>query len=793
MIHPLGAVLITALVCSSAAFASTAVEVTATDGQTGEGLGGVSVVAQPLDAAARANSTPPPITTNDDGRADLLLTPGTWRLRLRHSAYRMATRRVEVTEAGVRIRVPLDPAPYILPETTAFATREPDSPGSTSMAPSEVRRYPAPTPDPLRVLRVLPGVATGGDQSASAYSVRGGSYDENLVYIEGVEIEAPLLLRNGLAETLSAVNPDLVRESHFHAGVLPVRLGDRLSSALEVGYRRPDSLSGEAAASALRQSMALGGRAGPTNWLLGVRRADLSRLTRGLQTDGDFSPQYRDLQGVLNWEGEDASATLFALTGTSEFTLTPTTISLRYDCVDPRVLAAQGLPPIGGCKDFYGDGAGRQVLRYRVDIAGMRVQQRWRELDVVAEVSGQRRVEREASDLVLRLHWSPRPGWPHGDVADSLRIDETYSGDLEIKRWDGRLTLTPGGEEPAWEAGAGVRHTAVEAYRQGEETLAVPWVDLPVRSLVDSARRTPLDLYAYGRRARILGGFVHEIALRAARFGGPDEYLLLPRTRLRCEMADWRLSAAAGLAAQPPLYKEALDATSMPRSQKGADAALELVHQTDRLRWRATGYYRHLWDQISCSIDDVEVRYSGRNDSRARVIGADAMVRGQIGKTFGTLSYSWLKARENLDGDGSGWVPRATDQRHTLAAYLEDGMNLRVTWMRASRFHIRVLYGSGFPFTPMVPETDDAGRLVGLTPGRRHSVRDDPYFRFDVGMTQVFAMGGLEITVREEVANLFDQINAVGYRQLPAPDGTVALLPRGLGRRAYNGEVRVAF
>jgi len=231
----------------------------------------------------------------------------------------------------------------------------------------------------------------------------------------------------------------------------------------------------------------------------------------------------------------------------------------------------------------------------------------------------------------------------------------------------------------------------------------------------------------------------------------------------------------------------------MPRSQKGADAVLEVTHQTDRLRWRATGFYRYLWDQVSYSIDDVEMRYSGRNDSQARVVGADVMARGQIGAAVGTLSYSWLKAREDLEGDGMGWVPRATDQHHTVAAYLEDRMDLRVTWMRASRFHIRLLYGSGFPFTPQVPERDAAGYVVGLSSGPRHSVRAGPYYRIDIGMTQVFRVGGLEITVREEVANLFDELNAVGYRQFPAPDGKVALLSRGLGRRVYNGEVRLAF
>ncbi len=138
-------------------------------------------------------------------------------------------------------------------------------------------------------------------------------------------------------------------------------------------------------------------------------------------------------------------------------------------------------------------------------------------------------------------------------------------------------------------------------------------------------------------------------------------------------------------------------------------------------------------------------------------------------------------------------LPAASDQRHTATVYLEDQMNLRVGWMQASRSHIRLLYGSGFPYTPLVPVVNADGDILRLAEGERHTLRDDHYIRFDVGLTQVFQMAGVEIEIREEVANLFDEFNAVGYRQLPAPDGTMALLPRGLGRRVFNGEVSILF
>ena len=78
-------------------------------------------------------------------------------------------------------------------------------------------------------------------------------------------------------------------------------------------------------------------------------------------------------------------------------------------------------------------------------------------------------------------------------------------------------------------------------------------------------------------------------------------------------------------------------------------------------------------------------------------------------------------------------------------------------------------------------------------PGDRHAQRDDAYIRFDIGMTQAFRVGSMDLEVREEIANLFDEFNAVGFRQLPAPDGSMALLPRGLGPRVYNVEASVRF
>jgi hypothetical protein len=180
------------------------------------------------------------------------------------------------------------------------------------------------------------------------------------------------------------------------------------------------------------------------------------------------------------------------------------------------------------------------------------------------------------------------------------------------------------------------------------------------------------------------------------------------------------------------------------------------------------------------------VVYSGKNDAKGYAYGLNSNLRGQLSQLVGLLSYSYLVTREDLEGDGQGYLPRPTDQRHTISAYLEDQVEqLRWEKLRASRFHLRLLYGSGYPYTPKVA---DATQDEGLVPidGMRNSRRNRYYFRFDLGLTQTINLGGWEVQVQEEVANLFDQYNVVGHTYLPTPTGRLIELRNALGRRVYS-------
>ena len=409
--------------------------------------------------------------------------------------------------------------------------------------------------------------------------------------------------------------------------------------------------------------------------------------------------------------------------------------------------------------------------------------------------------EREDTDLGYTLSWLPRTGRPEEPAFGYARVEERYAGDLRQVRSEVSLQVSSAAwtaaDSAGWLAGAGLRHTTGHASSAAREVLRRGSEEDIRRSEQAAVRVADTDVLGYGeRRWAWRPGLVLAAALRGARFGHTSETLVMPRLSATWTPSPvWRGDVALGAQAQPPLFREELGraragAAEPLRSQKALVATAGVQRQSAGGYWRAEAYGRLLRDAVSYTADELQLRYSGANDTHAYAYGAHLQVRGQILRAVGTMAYSYLVTREDVEGDGLGYQPRPTDQRHTLSAFLEDRMEVRFGWLRASRFHLRLLYGSGFLFTPMVRPEGAGAEGLALVPGDPNSRRGHPYFRFDTGLTQAFEVRGVSLEVREEVANLFDQYNVVGYSYLPAPDGTVGELRRSLGRRHYTLEVR---
>jgi hypothetical protein len=333
-----------------------------------------------------------------------------------------------------------------------------------------------------------------------------------------------------------------------------------------------------------------------------------------------------------------------------------------------------------------------------------------------------------------------------------------------------------------------VKGTDLQGWVKGLAEVAYAGGRYPLDAMQAQTDRRLFDRYVYGQGRWRIGRANLGEGLRLSYFGATGEYVVLPRLSFEGLLRPgWTLGLGAGRYAQPPLYGEFLGkgGPSRLKAQRADQASLGLDGRLSPvLTWKTEVYCRWLRDLISYSADEVRVVYSGRNDAKGYAYGLNTLWRGQISKLVGLISYSYLVTREDLEGDGRGYLPRPTDQRHTASAYLEDQVEaLRWKWLRTSGFHLRLLYGSGFPYTPKVADTSQD---LALVDGLRNSRRDHSYFRFDLGLAQTVHLRTWELQVQEDVHNVFDQYNVVGHTYLPTPAGTPVELRHTLGRRVYN-------
>ncbi len=278
--------------------------------------------------------------------------------------------------------------------------------------------------------------------------------------------------------------------------------------------------------------------------------------------------------------------------------------------------------------------------------------------------------------------------------------------------------------------------------------------------------------------------------LRFTEFDFNKEMLLMPRLNLLFHLAEnTDLFLATGLYTQPPLYKE-FRSTGKERSadlkaQKSDQFTMGLERRwAENMSLRIEAYYKRLHDLISYDLWDVRLIYSGRNNAIGYVYGFDAHLRGDfVPDCLAWLSYSYMVARENLEDDAEGLVPRPSDQRHVFAATLQDKM----VRFSGSRIHIRILFASGHHYTYQTVRISENGEKVILF-SKRNAWTTPLYRRFDIGFTQNFKLDNFNITIREEILNLFDMYNVLGYSWI---DG--AKVEHALSGRTYNIGIQAEF
>ena len=689
--------------------------------------------------------------------------------------------------------------------------------GVQRITPEQIRRMPSPFKG-FQALLVLPGVSSNNELS-NQYSVRGGGFNENLIFLNGFEIHMPFRPRQGEQEGLGLFNPELARRITLYTGGFPSRYGGKISSALDIEYAAPKDFTTSATLSLLDGTATAAATNGPFSWQIGLRKARARRFFSTQELKGNYQPDYEDIQARFTYMlTSQQELELVGLYANHEFRLDPRGRRTFYGTV-----SADGGPSDIRSVWLSYSGRSEEVDGYQTTLAGLRlrsrVSPRWTLQHDASLYSTREKefflLEGDAIlyDIVTNSN-ADRVEVPRGIARQEDRADNT----ITVTTLAGRGLYNWTSTRHALEAGWHFKRLTFEDKLMEESIILGTGLDMePVRVVVDSLEgAAKLNASQFSLSVEDSYSINDKILLSAGMRGDwydfNREWRVSPRLNLRYEASkQLTLTASVGVYYQQPTYRELRGAPrpDVPisqslnrtlRSQRSTQfvAGAELFVPGRRLYLRSEAYYKQLKNLISYSLENVRINYSGFNDANGHVYGLDLQARGEFVPGMESwINYSFMVARERFLPQyttrlNAGLLPRPTDQRHTVALFVQDYVPTDTTW----KLHMRILFGSGLPYTPPIPGKR-VGSIVVQVPGSRHSAKYPEFRRVDFGTTKIITLSNrskpLQLEITAEVLNVFNIINTVTYSWLPDATGIWQRIPTRLTPRTINLRLRTSF
>jgi len=684
--------------------------------------------------------------------------------------------------------------------------------------PQTAKVIPSPFGDFNAILKTLPGVVSNNELT-STYNVRGGNYDENLLYVNGFEVYRPFLVTQAQQEGLSFINPDLVQKVDFSTGGWQPKYGDKLSSVLDIQYKEPEKFAASATASLVGGAVHAEARSadGRVSYLAGVRYKNAQYVFNALnQNQGQYNPTFYDGQAYVNIglgrKGGDLHKTSLGLLGVTAHN------DYRFVPVSGQVTFSTAASQFTRVNIYYD---GRERMQYDTYQGGLDLKHNFHpglQVELLASALTTREFEfRDVEAAYTFAEVNNDPTSPDfnqtvrqrniGSAFNHARNDlaaRVYTAELR-GRWN------PGGDplgphQIRWgvKTGREVIHDQIDEYSFADSAGYVP-----------DARRTRLaaDLGLNSQRTQ---GYVQHTwqidslttltyGVRAHYWSVNNQLVISPRAQFAARSRRhpervWKL--AAGLYAQPPFYRELrnLQGQLNPelRAQKslhfvlGREVQLHLMNRPFRLNTEA--YYKYLTDVVPYEVDNVRLRYYATNNATAYAAGLETRISGEFVKGVESwLSLGLLTTQEKgdttatYDGNGKrtgyqtlGYIRRPQDQRLTASIFFQDHLpdNPSV------RGYANLVFGTGLPFSP-----------PGLPQYRGDGALTRPYQRFDVGFSKVVSLrntpkphlASLEsLWLSLEILNLLGANNVAGYSYLQDVNGRTYAVPSYLSQRVVN-------
>ena len=686
------------------------------------------------------------------------------------------------------------------------------------------------------VARLMPDATGGGIESllitfagvkqnnemSSQYNVRGGSFDENSVYVNGLEIHRPLLIRSGQQEGLSFVNTDMVESVDFSAGGFDAQYGDKMSSVLDIRYKRPTSFESRLNISLLGASAYLGWGDSVQSQMHGIRYKTSKYMLGALDTKGNYKPNFLDYQTQMTWkvgERHDWDITLLGNFSQNSYEFTPDSVVKEWggmDAIEQQI-----------------DHEGREKDMFRTAFVALSTNGKVHpEIKVGVDVNGFYTHEQETYDIrsayVLRqkdMNEDSNSGGydPNGEVISpegnqNLLGKGEYHEHARNTLQSGIITLAHHGE---WQRGANSLKWGISGQVEmiTDRLSEWEWRDSLGYSLPDSDKDMEL-YYAMKGTTQMLNGRLQAYAqnthhwntdhgkvyltagMRLNYWTFTNEVLPSPRVSV-VWMPGWKrdmtFRVATGIYYQAPFYKEL-------RQTIQDDKGVYRIHLNDRLKAQrsyqlvlGTDYYFRAWgrpfkftaeaygkliDRMeSYTVDNVRVRYSGLNDSEGYTIGLDMKLMGELVPGADSwISFSTMRSRMRFINDkhNIGWIPTPQEQRYNLTVYFQDYL----PQLPQYKLHLKFIWSEGLPFG--YPRKENLRYLGHLSDFKRIDIGASRTFSAKTDKWMKNSKHVDSWTIQFDVFNLVGWKNENSYYWVTAIKGLQLPCPNYLTGRMFN-------
>lgn len=605
------------------------------------------------------------------------------------------------------------------------------------------------------------------NELSSQYNVRGGSFDENEVYVNGIEVHRPLLIRSGQQEGLSFVNPLMVDNVEFSAGGFDAKYGDKMSSVLDIQYKRPMQFEASLSASLLGANAYIGHGDSTFSQMHGIRYKTSSYMLGGLSTAGNYQPNYIDYQTYLRWAVEKPRSdrrqwemSLLANVSQNDYRFVPDSMSESFGGLDAKQINI-----------WY---EGQEKDRFTTVFAALSAHGGVsKNVNIGFDISGFYTREQENFDITGEYVLSDKPmDGTDGSVGLSSEtinkneqsiVDALATG---IYHQHARNQLEAGvitfAHNGGWKSGNNTLLWGLSAQAEliKDRISEWEWRDSAGYSLPHNENTLDLFYSMKGetqmQSARLQayvqntykwntdkGQILLTVGGRLNWWSYTGEILPSPRASLVYNPGwkrDFSFRLATGLYYQAPFYKELRDTITdnfgVTRIQLNnklkAQRSVHVVVGADYY-FRAWGrpfkltaetYYKYMDRMVSYTVDNVRVRYSGKNDANGYAVGLDLKLYGELAPGADSwISFSTMQSREQLqDYPELGRIPSPQEQRYSFSMFFQDYL----PQLSQLRFHLKMIWSDGMPFS--------SPRNIRS----QKTLRMPDYRRIDIGLTYVF-------------------------------------------------------